>query len=89
KFARYRRSWMSWLFEAKKRYKLQVLNYMATSNHVHLLLFDSGERNTIPKSIQLIVSRTAQEFNRRKKRKGAFREDRHHATAVETGHHVV
>ncbi len=46
KFARDRRSWMSWLFEAKKRYRLRVLNYMATSNHIHLLVFDSGERES-------------------------------------------
>ncbi len=31
KFARDRRSWISRLFEANKRYKLQILNYVATS----------------------------------------------------------
>jgi putative transposase len=89
KFGRDRKSWVSWLFEAKKRYRLRVLNYMATSNHIHLLVFDSGERNNIPRSMQLIAGRTAQEFNRRKKRKGAFWEDRYHATAVETNHHLI
>jgi len=89
KLARYRRSWMSWLFEAKKRYRLRVLNYMATPNHIHLLVLDSGERDVIPKSMQLISGRTSQEFNQRKKRKGAFWEDRYHATAVETDHHLV
>jgi len=77
KFARDRGSLINWLFEAKKRYRLRVLNYMATSNHIHLLVFDSGESNTIPKSMQLIAGRTAQEFNQRKKRKGAFWEDRY------------
>lgn len=89
KFARDRRTWMGWLFEAKKRYKLRVLNYTVTSNHIHLLVFDSGERETIPRSLQLVAGRTAQEFNQRKKRKGAFWEDRYHATAVETNHHLV
>ncbi len=28
-------------------------------------------------------------FHRRKKRKGAFREDRYHATAEETNHHLI
>ncbi len=28
KFARDRRSWMGWLFEAKKRYGLRILNYV-------------------------------------------------------------
>ncbi len=89
KFARDRRSWISWLFEAKKRYKLQILNYIATSNHIHLLVLDGGRRETIPKSMQLIAGRTAQEYNQRKGRKGAFWEDRCHATAVETNHHLV
>ena len=79
KFAKDRTSWIAWLFEVKKRYRLQVLNYMVTSNHVHLLVFDSGRRQIIPRSMQLIAGRTAQEFNQRKNRKGAFREDRYHA----------
>ncbi|HYA43831.1 MAG TPA: transposase [Syntrophobacteraceae bacterium] len=89
KFGRDRRSWIMWLFEAKKRYGLRVLNYMATSNHVHLLVLDSAEGHIIPKSMQLISGRTAQEFNQRKKRKGAFWEDRYHAAAIETGHHLI
>ena len=27
---------MGWLFEAKKRFGLSVLNYTVTSNHIHL-----------------------------------------------------
>ena len=38
--------------------------------------------------MQLIAGRTAQEFNKRKGRKGASREDRS-ATAVETNHHLI
>jgi putative transposase len=79
---------MRWLFEARKRYGLSVLNYVATSNHIHLLALDRG-RETISKSMQLVSGRTAQAFNLRKKRKGAFWEDRYHATAVETNHHLV
>jgi putative transposase len=37
----------------------------------------------------LIAGRTAQEFNQRKNRKGAFWEDRYHAVAVETEQHLV
>ncbi len=36
KFSKDRGSRMSRLFEAKKRYGLRVLNYVATSNHIHL-----------------------------------------------------
>ena len=38
--------------------------------------------------MQLITGRTAQEYNQRKKRKGAFWEDRYHATAVDTGYYL-
>ena len=53
KFARDRRRYLHWLFEAKKRFGLSVLNYMITSNHVHLLIKDTGP-NVIADSMQLI-----------------------------------
>jgi hypothetical protein len=59
------------LYEAKKRYGLDILNYTVTSNYVHLLVVD-GDREVIPKSLQLVAGKTAQEFNRRKDRQGAF-----------------
>ncbi|WP_394708586.1 transposase [uncultured Desulfuromusa sp.] len=76
KFSKDRSRWMHWLFEAKKRYKLQILNFVVTSNHTHLLVVDS-DKDVIPNSLQLIAGRTAQEFNKRKKRKGAFGDDRY------------
>lgn len=88
KFARDRSRWVHWLFEAKKRYGISILNYSVTCNHVHLLLFDSGEGKSIARSMQLIAGRTAQEFNLRKNRQGAFWKDRYHATAVESGEHL-
>jgi len=89
KFAKDRRRWLRWLFEAKKRYGLCILNYTVTCNHVHLLVLDCGERDVIPRSVQLVAGRTGQEYNRRKGRKGAFWEDRYHATAVETNEHLA
>lgn len=89
KFARDRREYLSWLFEAKKRYGLCILNYMVTSNHVHLLLVDVGKEAAIPRSIQLAAGKTAQQFNRRKQRHGAFWQDRYHATAIETDGHLI
>jgi putative transposase len=76
------------LYEAKKRYGLVVLNYAVTSNHIHLLVVGGNERDVIPNSIKLIAGRTGQEFNQRKSRKGAYWEDRYHATAVENGDHL-
>lgn len=88
KFVRDRRRWRHWLFEAKRRYSLCVLNYIATSNHVHLLIADQGN-NEIAAAMQLVAGRTAQEYNKRKNRNGAFWEDRYHATAVQSNDHLV
>ena len=88
RFVRDRRRWRHWLFQAKKRYALTVLNYVATSNHVHLLCVDKGH-GEIPRAMQLVAGRTAQEFNKRKHRKGAFWEDRYHATAVQADSHLL
>ncbi len=71
KFIKDRKCWRHWLFESKKRYGLSVLNFIITSNHIHLLVLDQGKEE-IPRSMQLIAGRTAQEYNQRKNRKGAF-----------------
>ena len=39
--------------------------------------------------MQLIAGRTAQVYNQRKKRKGAFWEDRYHATVVDTESYLL
>jgi len=88
RFARDRRRWLHWLFEARKRFGLCVLDYTVTSNHIHLLVYDRGDE-AIPQSMQLIAGRSGQEFNQRKKRTGAFWEDRYHATAIDTGEYLV
>ncbi|MFN0316028.1 MAG: transposase [Burkholderiales bacterium] len=87
KFSRDRITYLRWLFEAKKRYGICVLNYVVTSNHVHLLVLDKGE-GEIAQSMQLIAGRTAQQYNTRKRRQGAFWQDRYHATAIESGEHL-
>ena len=88
KFARDRRRWEHWLFESRKRFGLCVLNYAVTSNHIHLLVGVGNDFSSVSKSIQLIAGRTGQEYNIRKGRRGAFWEDRYHATAVEDGQHL-
>ncbi len=87
KFAKDRKRLRHWLFEAKKRYGLCILNYIVTSNHIHLLVQDRG-KGEIARSMQLIAGRTAQEYNLRKSRKGAFWEDRYHATAVDSENYL-
>jgi putative transposase len=89
KFVKDRHRWLQWLYKAKKQYGLVVLNYVVTSNHIHLVVYGKDSSEIIPKSVQLLAGRTGQEYNQRKNRKGAFWEDRYHATAIETGEHLL
>lgn len=70
-----------------KRYKVDVLNYIVTSNHVHLLLWakNSGE---ISSAIQYLHSRTAQDYNNIKNKEGAFWTNRYHSTLIQNGYHL-
>jgi putative transposase len=88
KFSRDRDRWLQLLFAAKKRYGVSIFNYMVTSNHIHLVVADNGSSEAIPKTMQYVAGRTGQEYNQRKKRKGAFWQDRYHATAIESGEHL-
>jgi len=74
KFENDKKRWISWPFEAKKRFGLCVLAYTVTSNHIHLLVYDRKE-DVIQKSIQLIAGRTAREYNIRKNWTGTFWEE--------------
>jgi putative transposase len=88
RFEQDQRRWRYWLFEARRRFGLCVLNYIVTSNHIHLLVKDRT-RKEIPQSLQLVAGRVAQEYNQRKGRRGAFWEDRYFATAVSSDEHLI
>ena len=88
KFLKDRRIWTDWLYTACKRFGLCVLDYTVTSNHIHLIVRDRG-CGEIARSMQLVAGCTGQQFNDRKHRRGAFWEDRYHATAVESGEHLA
>ena len=76
------------MYGARKRFGLCVLDYQVTSNHAHLLVLDRG-RDEIAAGMQLVAGRTGQDYNGRKSRRGAFWEDRYHATAVDTEEHLA
>ena len=61
---------------------------MVTSNHVHLLIYEK-KAGVISKSLQLVAGRVGQEYNIRKARKGAFWEDRYHATVIGTENYLI
>jgi putative transposase len=69
------------------RFKVDVLNYMITSNHVHLLLY-AGKGTEIEKGMQYLQGRMAQRYNKRTGREGAFWSGRYHATLIENGSHL-
>ena len=90
KFRRDKMLWIRWMHEAKRRFGLIILNFMITSNHIHLIATAMAGRaeaasRPISLAMQLAHSRVAQLYNLRKDRRGAFWEDRFHATAIETG----
>lgn len=76
--------WIKWLNESKRRFGLEVYNYMVSSNHIHLLAFDNNE-GSVSRSMHLIAGCTAQGYNSCKNRVGAFWSDRYHATIIEKG----
>jgi putative transposase len=86
-----KRAWIRWALEAKRRFDLVILNFMITSNHIHLLAMARASHwacrsvTALSKALQLVESRVAQSYNARKERRGAFWEDRYHATAIEDG----
>jgi putative transposase len=88
RFDKDRRRWKYWLYQSRKRYGLSVLNYIATSNHIHLLVAAKDDTG-IARALQLVAGRTAQEYNQRKGRKGAFWQDRYFATAICSDNHLA
>ncbi len=84
-----KKNWMSWMYQARLKYRLHILNYAVTSNHIHLIVYHDGRAETISRSMLLAASRTALEYNQRKERSGAFWEGSYHATAVETNEHLL
>ncbi len=89
KFKRDKKRWIELLRQAKKRFDLSIFNYAVTSNHIHLVILDKGLSKSISMAIHFIAGQMAWEYNRRKSRRGAYWEDRYHATAVETEKHLL
>lgn len=77
-----RRNWRFWLYESKKRFGLCVLNYIATSNHVHLLVYSRGKAE-ITRSLAYIADRSAQQYYLKTGQCAPFWENRFYATAVD------
>lgn len=87
KFATDRESYVRRLIETVKKFKIDIMNYVITSNHIHLLLsFNSSTE--LSKSMHFLQGTSAKDYNLRKKREGAFWRGRYHATLIEKGEHL-
>jgi len=86
RYKKYRQFYLRQLFEMQKRYRVDVLDYIVTSNHVHLLLTASkGER--ISEGLRYLNGRVAQFYNLQTGKTGAFWGDRFHSTLIQDGAH--
>ena len=87
KFSRDRDAYRSILRRQLKDYKVWLLGYCLTSNHVHLLL-DAEDRRQISGLMRDVAGEFARAYNRRKERLNAFWGDNFHATLVEEGRYL-
>ena len=87
KFSKYRDMYQELLFAASRRFRVDVLDYMITSNHVHLLV-TAKDGNQISLMFKYLHGFFAQHYNMLKGREGAFWSDRFHSTRIQDGEHL-
>ena len=54
-----------------QRFGVEVLDYTITSNHIHLLLW-APSLGKVSEAMQFLQGVSARDYNRRKKREGAY-----------------
>lgn len=82
-----RDTYLKELREMISRFRVDILNYTITCNHIHLLVY-AGKGTEIEKGMQYLQGRMAQRFNMFSDRQGSFWSDRYHATLIESGTHL-
>lgn len=87
KFAKDRDLYRSMLREQVSRHGVSLFGYCITSNHTHLLV-NAQSKEQIGRLMQCLEGDFAQAYNIRKKRSGAFWQDRYHATLVDGDEHL-
>lgn len=73
-----------------EKYRVSLLSYCITSNHVHLLVRPeaSGALESLSGLMRSLEGEFAQHYNLRKDRENAFWGDRYHATMIDTGEYL-
>jgi putative transposase len=87
RFAKDRDGYRRRLGEAVRSVEASLLTYNITSNHVHLLAY-ADDSEQIAVLMQRAAGEFARDYNRRKRRSGAFWEGRYHATMVDSGEYL-
>lgn len=84
KFSKYRDIYIEQLYETSCRFAVHILDYIVTSNHVHLLL-TAKNGNEISQALQYLHGSIARKYNIAKCREGAFWSNRFYATRIQPG----
>jgi REP-associated tyrosine transposase len=87
-YAKYRNFYIRTLFKAVQRYHIDVLDYIVTSNHVHLLIA-AKEGTEISDGLRYLHGRIGQWHNSQKETSGSFWSDRFHSTRIQDGAHLA
>jgi len=87
KFIGDRRRYIELLRQMSRSYEVDILGYMVTSNHVHLLLW-SKDPAEISEALRFLEGTAAQKHNRRKGRTGSFWSGRYRSTLIQDGFHL-
>ena len=88
RFATDRNQYVRRLREMRGIYYISVLDYMITSNHIHLLV-SAKTPETISEAMRFLEGSFAQDYNRRKGRQGAVWQGRYKPTLIENGIHLA
>jgi REP-associated tyrosine transposase len=88
RFEKYRNYYVQKLYEAQRKYNVDIFNYVVTSNHIHLLVSARKSAN-ISRALQFIHGSMALFHNRERQGEGAFWTDRFHSTRIQDGDHLV
>ena len=88
RFGVHRDQYRAMLRDRAGRYGISILNYSITSNHTHVLVTTRESDDAVSCFMQSLEGDFAQYYNLRKKRHGAFWNDRYHATMIDGGKYL-
>ncbi len=88
KFEKDRLNYVNRLREMSKKFNVSVLNFIVTSNHIHLLLW-SNDISNVSSAMHFLQGNSSKDYNRRKKREGSFWKGRYNPTLIEPGVHLA